>query len=83
MTKFLSVFGLRFTTGHALWAAALIPACVVLFSELDTLWLGVTLGVVIGIASVLTVRGRRATGWVAALFARRRRHRRVGRAGDR
>ncbi|GAB3220305.1 type VII secretion protein EccE [Mycolicibacterium hippocampi] len=75
MTKFLSVFGLRFTTGHALWAAALIPGCVLLFSELDMLWLGITLGVLIGLASVLTVRGRRATGWVAALFAWRRRHR--------
>ncbi|MGB2923630.1 MAG: type VII secretion protein EccE [Mycobacterium sp.] len=75
MTKFLSVFGLRFTTGQALWAVALIPACIMLFSELDMLWLGIPLGVLIGLASVLTVRGRRATGWVAALFAWRRRHR--------
>ena len=28
MKKFLGVFGLRFTTGHALWAAVLIPACI-------------------------------------------------------
>ena len=28
MKNFLSQFGLRFTTGHLLWAAVLIPACV-------------------------------------------------------
>ena len=75
MTKFLAVFGLRFSTGHALWAAVLIPACVLLFAELDMLWLGIVLGVLIGLASVLTVRGRRASGWAAALFSWRRRHR--------
>ncbi len=75
MNRFLSLFGLRFSTGHALWAAALVPACVVLFAQMDMLWLGITLGVLIGLGSVLTVRGRRVTGWVAALFAWRRRHR--------
>ncbi|CAA0124437.1 ESX-1 secretion system protein EccE1 [Mycolicibacterium vanbaalenii] len=75
MTKFLAVFGLRFSTGHALWAAVLIPACVLLFAELDMLWLGIVLGVLIGLASVLTVRGRRASGWGAALFSWRRRRR--------
>ncbi|MGZ8801554.1 MAG: type VII secretion protein EccE [Mycobacterium sp.] len=75
MTEFLSPFGLRFTTGHALWAAVLIPACVLLFGQLDLLWLGITLGVLVGVASVLTFRGRRITGWVAALLAWRRRHR--------
>jgi ESX secretion system protein EccE len=48
MNKVLSVFGLRFTTGHALWAAVLIPACVLLFRQLDLLWLGITLAVLIG-----------------------------------
>ena len=27
MSRFASIFGLKFTTGHALWAAVLIPAC--------------------------------------------------------
>ncbi|MCB0950234.1 MAG: type VII secretion protein EccE [Mycobacterium sp.] len=71
----LSVFGLRLTTGHTLWAAVLIPACVLLFGQLEVPWLGVTLGALIGLASVLTVRGRRLTGWIAALLAWRRRHR--------
>lgn len=75
MNKFLSVFGLRFTTGHALWAAVLIPACLLLFRQLALLWLGITLSVLIGLASLVTIRGRRLSGWVAALFAWRRRHR--------
>ena len=75
MNRFLSVFGLRFTTGHALWAAVLIPACLLLFRQLDLLWLGITLSILIGLASLVTIRGRRLSGWVAALFAWRRRHR--------
>jgi type VII secretion protein EccE len=77
MTRFLTLFGLRFTTGHAIWAAALIPACVALFSQLNLLWLGITLSVIIAIAAVVTVRGRRLTAWVAAVFSWRRRHRNV------
>ncbi|MEO3759852.1 type VII secretion protein EccE [Mycobacterium sp. B14F4] len=76
MKRLLGVLGLRFTTGHAIWAAALIPAAIVLFARLHLLWLGITLAVLIALGSVLTVRGRRATGWVAAVFAWRRRHRR-------
>ena len=38
MKNFLVQFGLRFTTGHALWAAALIPACIALFLHLDRAW---------------------------------------------
>ena len=75
MKQFLALFGLRFTVGHAVWAAALIPASILLFARLDLLWLGVTLAVLIAVAAVLTIRGRRATGWVAAVFAWRRRHR--------
>lgn len=74
MNRFLSIFGLRFTTGHALWAAVLIPACILIFAPLDLMWLGVTLAVLIGLSSVVTIRGRRVSGWVAALFAWRRRH---------
>ena len=58
-----------------MWAAALIPACIVLFMHLDLMWLGITLAVLIAIAAVLTVRGRRLTGWIAAVFSWRRRHR--------
>ena len=75
MNRVLALFGLRFTTGHALWAAVLIPACVLVFAAMDMLRLGITLAVIIGLAAVVTVRGRRLTGWVAALFAWRRRHR--------
>ncbi len=75
MNRVLSVFGLRFSTGHALGAAVLVPACVLLFGQMDLLWLGITLAVLIVAGSVVTVRGRRVTGWVAALFAWRRRHR--------
>jgi type VII secretion protein EccE len=77
MNKFLGLFGQRFTTGHAIWAAALIPACILLFAELDLLWLGITLGVLVALAAVVTIRGRRVTGWVAAVIAWRRRHRKV------
>lgn len=75
MSRFLSVFGLRFTTGHTLWAAATIPACILSFRRLDLLWLGATLGVLIGLGALVTIRGRRVTGWMTALFAWRRRHR--------
>ncbi len=75
MIRFLSVFELRFSTGHGLLAAVLIPACVLLFGQLDLLWLGITLSVLIGLAAVLTLGGRRLTGWLAAIFAWRRRHR--------
>ena len=75
MSRITSHFGLRFTTGHAIWAAVLIPASILLFIQLDLLWLGITLSVIIALAAVLTIRGRRLTGWVAAVFAWRRRHR--------
>ncbi|MCV7278744.1 type VII secretion protein EccE [Mycolicibacterium flavescens] len=77
MTDVAGWFGLRFTTGHAIWAAVLIPAVILLFGRLDLLWLGITLAVLIALGSVVTVRGRRITGWVAAVFAWRRRHRNV------
>ena len=60
-----------------MWAAALIPACIALFMPLDLLWVGITLAVVIALAAVVTIRGRRLTGWVAAVFSWRRRHRNV------
>ena len=48
-----------------------------LFRPLDLLWVGITLAVLIGLSAVVTIRGRRLTGWVAAVFAWRRRHRQV------
>lgn len=75
--KYLSAFALRFSTGHALWAAVLIPACVLLFSQSGLLWPGITAAVLIGLTSVLTFRGRRLAGWVVALVAWRRRHRQL------
>lgn len=77
MSGFRSLFGLRLTTGHAIWAAVLIPAVILSFIQLDLLWVGITLAVIIALAAVLTIRGRRLTGWIAAVFAWRRRHRRV------
>ncbi|ADT96809.1 type VII secretion protein EccE [Mycolicibacterium gilvum] len=75
MSRFLSIFGVRFTTGHALWAAVLVPACILIFAQLNLLWLGITLAVLIALCALVTIRGRRITGWIAALFAWRRRHR--------
>lgn len=75
MKSLRNLFGMRFSTGHGIWAAVLIPAVVVLFERLEMLWLGVVVAVFIAPASVLTIRGRRLTGWVAAVFSWRRRHR--------
>jgi type VII secretion protein EccE len=77
MSKITTLFGLRFTTGHAIWAAVLVPASILVFVQFDLLWLGITLAVLIALAAVSTIRGRRITGWVAAVFAWRRRHRDV------
>lgn len=75
MIKLIGPFGLRFTTGHTIWAAALIPACIALFLHLRLMWVGIAVAVVIAIASVLTIRGRRLSGWMVAIFSWRRRHR--------
>ena len=74
MRALLSHFGFRITTGHLLWAAVLIPACILVFIQLDLMWVGITLAVLIAIAAVLTVRGRRLAGWIVAIFSWRRRH---------
>jgi type VII secretion protein EccE len=47
---------------------------ILLFMQMGRLWIGITVAVIIALAVVLTVRGRRFTGWIAALFAWRRRH---------
>ena len=55
MKKVFGLFGLRFTTGHLIWAAALIPACIALSAPLELLWAGITLAVVIALAAVVTM----------------------------
>ena len=77
MNRLASMFGVRLSTGHAAWAAALIPACIVLLARLGLLWLGIVLAVLIAAGAVLAIRGRRVTGWIAAVFSWRRRHRSV------
>lgn len=75
MNSVRSALGWRFTTGHAVWAAVLTPASVLLFGRLELRWLGIGLAVLVALAAVVTVRGRRLTGWIAALVAWRHRHR--------
>lgn len=75
MKSLAAQFGLRLTTGHLMWAAVLIPACIAIFVPLDAMWIGITVSVLIASIAIVTVRGRRLTGWVAALFSWRRRHR--------
>lgn len=75
MKNLLRQFGFRFTTGHGIWAAALIPAVIALFMHFHQIWVGVAVAALIAIGAVLTIRGRRTTGWIAALFSWRRRNR--------
>ncbi len=67
---------LRFTSGHALWAAALAPLCILLFMGTRYEWAGPTLVAVAAVVATVTYRGRRITGWIAAMFAWLLRHRR-------
>ena len=67
---------LRFSSGYALWVAALAPACVVLFLKTRYVWAGPTVVAVAVLLALITFRGRRLLGWVATFFAwlvRRRR----------
>lgn len=68
---------LRFTSGHLLWAAALAPLCVLLFYRTRYEWAGPTLVAVAAAVATITYRGRRITGWIAAMFAWLFRHRRA------
>lgn len=77
MNGLRSAVGLRFSTGHALWAAVLIPAIILLFERNQLHWLGIALAVLIGCAAVVTIRGRRITGWLAAVISWRRRCRQL------
>jgi type VII secretion protein EccE len=67
---------LRFTSGHALWVAALSPPCILLFLGTRYEWAGPTLVAVGVVLALVTFRGRRLSGWllaVAAWLGRRRR----------
>ncbi|BBZ09742.1 ESX-1 secretion system protein EccE1 [Mycolicibacterium doricum] len=75
MKSLAAQFGLRLSTGHLMWAAVLIPACIAIFVPLDAMWVGIMVCVLIALIATVTLRGRRLTGWVAALFSWRRRHR--------
>ncbi|MBS9532776.1 type VII secretion protein EccE [Mycobacterium sp. M1] len=66
--------GLRFTTGHLLTATLLGPALIAAGYAWGKPWVGITLTVLAALIAVVTVRGRRLTGWIAALWAWRRRH---------
>ena len=75
MKSLAAQFGLRLTTGHLMWAAVLVPACIAIFVPLDAMWVGITISVLTALIAIVTVRGRRLTGWVAALFSWRRSYR--------
>ncbi|BBZ31053.1 ESX-1 secretion system protein EccE1 [Mycolicibacterium madagascariense] len=66
-------FGVRVTTGHLASAAAVLPGLVVVLVDRHLSWLAVTSVVIGSLAITFTVRGRRATAWIAAVVAWRRR----------
>lgn len=72
--KFAGPIGIRVTAGQACVAAVTAPAAIVVFGRNHLLWVGVTVAVVISVAFLVTLRGRRVTGWLAAVYAWRRRH---------
>ncbi|MEZ0352723.1 type VII secretion protein EccE [Mycobacterium sp. pR1184] len=67
---------LRFSSGHAMWAAVLAPLCILLFMGTRYEWAGPTLVAVGAVIATVTFRGRRLTGWVVAMCAWLLRHRR-------
>lgn len=69
------VVGLQFSSGHAIIAAVLAPACIAASMRAGRLWVGITLAVLIALISVVTVRNRRLSGWMQAFTAWRRRRR--------
>jgi type VII secretion protein EccE len=67
---------LRFTSVHAIWAAALGPVCVLLFLGTRYQWAGPALLSLGAVVAVVTFRGRGLTGWMAAVCGWLVRHRR-------
>ncbi len=76
----LRPFGLRFTTGHTLLAAALAPLCVALFIDTRYERWGIGLVALAVIIATVSFRGRRLTGWVGTICAWIWRHRKALRA---
>jgi type VII secretion protein EccE len=65
----------RFTTGHAIWLAALGPLAVMLFMNTRYQWAGPALVGLFVVLTMVTFFGRRITGWVLTIsrwFGRRR-----------
>ncbi|HTQ18752.1 type VII secretion protein EccE [Mycobacterium sp.] len=68
---------LRFSTGHAVWLAALGPPAVMLFMDTRYPWLGPALVGLLAVLMMVTFSGRRVTGWVATVFRWFRRRRKL------
>ncbi|BBX99052.1 type VII secretion protein EccE [Mycobacterium lacus] len=66
---------LRFSTGHTVIIAVLAPACILVFLPTSYWWAGIALAAAGAIVAFVTFYGRRATGWVATVYAWLRRHR--------
>ncbi|NTY60705.1 type VII secretion protein EccE [Mycolicibacterium sphagni] len=71
----LRSFGLRFTVGHLTVAAVLVPPSVILLIDTPHRRWGIGLLVAAVLLTIISVRGRRITEWIAALFAWIWRHR--------
>lgn len=59
-----------------MWTAALAPLCILLFIGTRYQWAGPALVAIGALVATVTFRGRRLTGWVAAMLAWLVRHRR-------
>ncbi|MGO8771139.1 MAG: type VII secretion protein EccE [Mycobacterium sp.] len=70
-----SPLGLRFSTGHALWFAALAPPCLLLLTDTPYWRVGVVVVVLGALVAFVTFFGRRATGWLTTAWAWLRRRR--------
>lgn len=72
----MRAFRLRFSSGHALWFAAIAPLCILLFMGTRYEWAGPTLVAVAAVVALVTFRGHRLTGWIGTAcswLVRRRR----------
>ncbi len=67
--------GLRFSTGHTAVAAVFAPALALVFVRNDLLWVAIAVPLCLVVVALVTFRGRRLTGWIAAVRAWRRRRR--------
>ncbi len=65
----------RFSTGHALWFAALAPLCVVAFLQTRYWWVGIIGAAFAAIIAFGTVSGQHSAGWMATAWTWLRRRR--------